>query len=66
MWSEESNKTFKKTHLVVLNCEKVSKKKKHRQVAENEGATGEGRSEESVSSIHTGSTKETLPDPWYN
>jgi len=51
---------------LVLNCEKVSEKKKHRQVAENEGATGEGRSEESVSSIHAGSTKETLPDPWYN
>jgi len=57
---------LKKTHLVDLNCEKVFEKKKHKQVAENEGATGEGRSEKSVSGIHVGSTKETLPDPWFN
>jgi hypothetical protein len=48
------------------NCETIFEKKKHRQVAENEGATGKGRAEESVSSIHAGSTQETLPDPWYN
>jgi len=51
---------------LVLNCEKVFEKKKYRQVAQNEGETGEGRSEESVSSIHASSTKETLPDPWLN
>jgi hypothetical protein len=51
---------------LVLNCEKVSAKKKPRKVAQNEGATGEGRSEESVTSIHASSTKEEISDPWFN
>jgi len=51
---------------LVLNCEKVSEKKKHRKVAQNEGATGKGRSEESGSSIHAGGTQKKIPDPWFN
>ena len=50
---------------LVLNCEKDSKKKKHRQVAESKGATGDGRTKEPVSGIHAGSTQEKIPDPWW-
>jgi hypothetical protein len=51
---------------LVLNFEKIFEKKEHRKVAQNEGATGEGRSEESVTSIHAGSTQTKIPDPWFN
>jgi hypothetical protein len=51
---------------LVLNFEKIFTKKKHRQVAESKGATGEGRTKKFVSSIHAVSIKETIPDPWFN
>jgi hypothetical protein len=56
---------LRKILLLVLNFEKVFTKKKHRQVAENKRATGEGRTEEPISSVHAGSTQEKIPDPWY-
>jgi hypothetical protein len=50
---------------LVSSFEKVFTKKKHRQVTESKGATGEGRTEEPVSGIHVGSTQEKIPDPWW-
>jgi hypothetical protein len=60
------NKTLRKILLLVLNCEKVFKKKEYRKIAQSEGATGEGRSKEFVSSIHVGGTQTKIPDPWFN
>jgi hypothetical protein len=60
------NRMLRKILLLGLNFEKVFKKNKHRKVAQNKGATGEGRSEEFVSGIHAGSTQAKIPDPWYN
>ena len=50
---------------LVLNCEKDSKKTGDRKTITKERTIGEGRSEESISSIHVGSTQEKIPDPWF-
>lgn len=57
---------LKKILLLVLNYEKIFKKKKHRQVNQNKRTTREGGSEEFVSSIHVVSTETKIPDPWFN
>ena len=47
------------------NCETIFEKARDRQTNQTSKETFGGRSEKSISSVHAGSTKQTLPDPWF-
>ena len=57
---------LRKIRSLVSNFEKVFTKKEYRKVAQNEGTTGERRTEKPVAGIHASSTQKKIPDPWFN